>query len=82
MNEKYNKYIIKRELLSILYIKTKAVNILSRNFQFNSKKLNYKIINKYSQNAQFNILFGLFTKEERTRFSEYILKDLIQFIVK
>jgi len=82
MDDKYDTNIIKRELLSILYIKTKANNILSRLFQVNLKKYNYKIIDKYSQNTKFNILFGLFSKEERTRFSEYIIKDLQQFITK
>lgn len=29
----------------------------------------------YSQNKKFNILFGLFTKQERTIFLEYIMED-------
>ena len=82
MDDKYNTNIIKRELLCILYIKTKATNILSRRFQVNLKKCNYKIIDKYSRDTKFNILFGLFSKEERNRFSEYILKDIRPFSVK
>ena len=76
MNEKYDTIIIKRELLSLLYIKKTAYNIFSRRFQVNLKKYNYKIIYNYSLNTRFNILFGLLSKEERDRFSEYIIKIL------
>uniref|UniRef100_A0A6C0EQ46 Uncharacterized protein n=1 Tax=viral metagenome TaxID=1070528 RepID=A0A6C0EQ46_9ZZZZ len=81
MDDKYNTNIIKRELLSVLYSKTKATRIWSRRFQVNSKEYNYKILYKYSQNTRFNILFGLFSKQERIFFSEYI-KQIQQSILK
>jgi len=61
---------VKRELLSILYMKQKATRIWSRRFLKNS---NYTSIYQYSINTQFRILFGLFTKEERIRFVEHIV---------
>jgi hypothetical protein len=82
-DNKYDTDIIKHELFAVLHMNKKVDNIFSRRFQVNLKKYNYrKIMYKYSQNTRFNILFGLFTKEERDRFSEYILKDLHQWIVK
>ena len=82
-DNKYDTDIIKHELFAVLHMNKKLDNIFSRRFQVNLKKYNYrKIMYKYSQNTRFNILFGLFTKEERDRFSEYILKDLHQWIVK
>ena len=62
---------IKRELMSILYMKQKAIRIWSRRFPHT---LNYKSIYRYSLNTQFHILFGLFTKEERIRFLEHIVR--------
>jgi hypothetical protein len=83
MDDKYDKNFIKHEILAIFYIdKQKLNNILDRHFQFNLKKYNYNIIYKYSQNTKFNILLGLFSKDERTYFSEYILKELREWIIK
>jgi hypothetical protein len=82
LNDKYNTNIIKRELLSNCYMnKQKFNNILGRHFQIHSKNYDYQIIYKYSQNSQFNIVFGLLTREERTYFSEYILEELYQWII-
>jgi hypothetical protein len=39
------------------------------------KKKDYDIIYNFSNNKRFNILFGLFTKEERVLFLEHILQD-------
>ena len=81
INYKYNINIIKHELLSNCYMnKQKFNNILDRHFQIHSKKYDYHIIYNYSQNSQFNIIFGLLTIEERTYFSEYIFKELYQWI--
>jgi len=83
INDKYNTNIIKHELLSNCYMnKQKFNNILDRHFQIHSKKFDYNIIYNYSQNSQFNIIFGLLTREERTYFSEYIIKELYQWIIK
>ena len=83
INDKYDTDIIKHEILAIFYINKQKLNhILHRHFQINLKKYDYNIIYKYSQNTKFNILFGLFSKEERTYFSEYILKDLRQWIIR
>ena len=83
INDKYNTNIIKHELLSNCYMnKQKFNNILDRNFQIYSKNYNYHNIYNYSQNSQFNIVFGLLTREERTYFSEYILKELYQWIIQ
>ena len=38
-------------------------------------KKDYNIIYNFSNNKRFNILFGLFTKEERVLFLEHILED-------
>jgi hypothetical protein len=83
INDKYDIYIIKNEILAIFYNdKQKLKNILYRHFQVNLKKKDYNIIYQYPQNIQFNILFGLFSKEERNYFSEYILNDLRIWIIK
>ena len=60
----------------------KCNDILDRHFQIHSKKYDYHIIYQYSQKSQFNIIFGLLTREERTYFSEYILKELYQWIIQ
>jgi len=83
INDKYDTDIIKHEILAIFYInEQKLNNILHRHFQINLKKYDCNILYKYSQNTKFNILFGLFSKEERTYFSEYILKELKQWIIR
>jgi hypothetical protein len=83
INDKYDTDIIKHEILAIFYInKTKLNNILNRHFQINLKNYDYNIIYKYSQNTKFNILFGLFSIEERTYFSDYILNELRQWITR
>ena len=83
INDKYNINIIKHELLSNCYMnKQKFNNILDRHFQIHLNNYDYHIIYNYSQNSQFNIVFGLLSKEERTYFSEYILKELYQWIIQ
>jgi hypothetical protein len=83
INDKYNTNIIKHELLSNCYInKQKFNNILDRHFQIHSKKYDYHIIYKYSLKSQFNIVFGLLSREERTCFSEYIFRELYQWIIQ
>ena len=76
LDNKYNTSIVKRELLSILYSNPKAIQLFSRRFQVNATKYNYKTIYNYPLNTRFNILFGLFTKKERIRFSKYITNKL------
>lgn len=81
--DKYDIDIIKHELLSIFYNDTQILkDILYRHFQINLKKHDYNILYKYSRNTKFNILFGLLTKEERTFFSEYIIENLNNWIIK
>lgn len=86
IDDKYDIHIIKHELLAFFYFnehnKQKLNNILHRHFQINLKNYDYEIIDKYSQNTKFNILFGLFSIEERTYFSKYILTDLRPWILK
>ena len=83
MDDKYDIDLIKHEILAIFYMnKQKLNNILHRQFQITPTKNTTIALYKYSQNTKFNILFGLFTKEERNSFSEYILKDLIHWIIK
>ena len=83
IDDKYDTDIIKHEILAVFYTnKQKLNNILHRHFQINLRNYDYNIIYNYSQNTKFNILFGLFSIEERTYFSEYILTDLRQWIVK
>jgi len=72
MDDKYDIHMIKHEILAVFYDnKIKLNNILHRHFQ----KYDLDIIYNYSNNTRFNILFGLFTKEERIKFLEYILQD-------
>ena len=83
IDDKYDTDVIKHEILAVFYCnKQKLNNILHRHFQINLQNYDYNIIYKYSQNTTFNILFGLFSTEERTYFLEYILTDLRQWIVK
>jgi hypothetical protein len=76
MNKKYDTNMIKHEILSVFYHdEYKLSTILYRNFQMKSKKKDFNIIYNFSNNKIFNILFGLFTKEERILFLEHILQD-------
>ena len=45
-------------------------------------KKDYNMIYNFSKNKRFNILFGLFTKEERTYFLEYMFRDNGIWIIK
>jgi len=72
-NAAYNTDVIKRELLSVLYLDKKLYNILSRRFPVHPKQqYNRKMLSKYSTDTKFNMLFGLFTPDERVRFSQHI----------
>ena len=83
IDDKYDTDVIKHEILAIFYSNKQKLNhILHRHFQINLQNYDYNIIYGYSQNTKFNILFGLFSIEERTYFSEYILKDLKKWILK
>ena len=83
MDNKYDTNIIKHEILAVFYDnKPKLSNILYRHFQMNLKPHDYNIIYKFSKSTRFNILFGLFTKEERIYFLEYMLQDNGIWIIK
>jgi hypothetical protein len=76
INKKYDINMIKHEILSVFYNNTGYLStILYRHFQMKLKKKDYNIIYNFSNNKKFNILFGLFTKEERLLFLEHILLD-------
>jgi len=76
INKKYDINMIKHEILSIFYNNNHNLStILYRHFQMKLKKKDYNIIYNLSNNKRFNILFGLFTKEERVLFLEHILQD-------
>ena len=67
MNNKYDTNMIKHEISAVFYDnKTKLLSILYKHFQIKLKKYNIiKNFYNFSKNKRFNILFGLFTKEER-----------------
>ena len=76
MNKKYDTNMIKHEILAVFYDNScKLSTILYRHFQMKFLKKDYNIIYNFSNNKRFNILFGLFTKEERVLFLEHILED-------
>jgi hypothetical protein len=76
MNKKYDRDMIKHEILAIFYDNQyKLSTILYRNFKMKFKKKDYNIIYNFSNNKIFNILFGLFTREERSLFLQHILQD-------
>ena len=86
INKKYDINMIKHEILSVFYNNTGYLStILYRHFQMQLKKKDYNIIYNinynFSNNKRFNILFGLFTKEERVLFLEHILQDSF-FLIK
>ena len=84
LNYKYDTNIIKHEILAVFYDnKSLLSTILNRRFQFKFKNYDYNIIYKYPEsNTRFNILFGLFTKEERQTFFEYIFQDDSIWVLK
>jgi len=83
MNKKYNTNMIKHEILALFYDnRSKLSTILNRHFQMKFKKKDCDIIYTFSNNKIFNILFGLFTKEERMFFLEYILQDNFFWTIK
>lgn len=83
MDDKYKTDVIKHEILAVFYDNKDALNIiLKRHFQFIFKKYHHSFIYKYSQNTAFNILFGLFTKEERIQGLDYVINLLDEFILK
>ena len=83
MNYKYDTNIIKHEILALFYDDKSLLNkILHRRFQIKFKNYDYNNIYKYSNNTRFNILFGLFTKEERQTFFEYIFEDHSIWVLK
>jgi hypothetical protein len=87
MNDKYDTNIIKHDILAVFYDNKSLLNkILDRHFQIKFKSYDYNIIYKYkykySINTRFNILFGLFTKEERIYFLEYMIRDNGIWIIK
>ena len=76
LDEKYDTNIIKHDILAVFYDNTtKLSTILHRHFQMKLKKMDYNIIYKFSNDKRFNILFGLFTKEDRIYFLEYMFRD-------
>jgi hypothetical protein len=76
MDENYDTNMIKHITISVFYDNQPALNkILYRNFNFNMKKYDCNLIYNYSKDTIFNILLGLFTKEERNRFLDHLLED-------
>jgi len=76
MNKKYDTSMIKHEILAVFYDnKSTLSTILQRLFPMKLKEKNYHSIYRFSKEQRFNILFGLFTKEERLLFVEHILED-------
>jgi len=57
-------------------------NVAISAFEMKIKKHDYNIIYNLSNNKRFNILFGLFTKEERLLFLEHILQDNIFWFIE
>ena len=83
LDEKNDSNIIKHEILAVFYDNTITLNtILHRHIQMKLKKMDYNIIYYFSNNKRFNILFGLFTKEERICFLEYMFRDNGIWIMK
>ncbi len=83
MDDKYETYYVKLELLVFLYGRSiKFNNILHRHFMCNLKNYDYDNIKNFSIDKKFNILFGLFTKEERIQGLDYVFNSLDGFILK
>jgi len=76
--KRFNINLIKHEILAIFYTFGQDVleNIKRRAFRTNiTLYAPYNYIYNYPTNKIFGILFGLFTKEERSRFLDHILED-------
>ncbi len=71
IDDKYSKT-IKLEILAYFSFKNMFNHILNRHFIINLKQYNYNNIKNFSIEKRFNILFGLLTKEERTRGLHYV----------
>ena len=85
LDNKYDTNIIKHEILAQFYRNNHYLySILSRLFTLKNKDFNfvYNFIYKYQKNKRFNLLLGLFTKEERIIFFEYIIRDNYIWIKK
>jgi hypothetical protein len=63
---------IKLELLVFFNRKFMFNTALNRHFIINAKQYNYNNIKSFSLEKKFSILFGLFTKEERTYCLNYV----------
>jgi len=78
MENRYDMHIIKHEIFAVFYDSpTKLLTILHRRFsadRFSIISLYNRIYNM-SSIQRFNILLGLFTKEERNCFLEYLFRD-------
>lgn len=75
LDEKYDCNMIKHEILAMFYFhRYKLEQILNRRF-LKIDQGGYSVIYNYRNHQRFNMLFGLFTKEERQTFLEYILED-------
>ena len=76
MNHIYDTNMIKHEIVAVFYDnKCKLASILYRHFQMKKDCNIIYTFSKINENKRFNILFGLFTKEERELFLEHILQD-------
>lgn len=83
MNKKYDTNMIKHEIVAVFYFNTHQLfTILYRHFQMKLKKEDYTINYNLSTNKRFNILFGLFTKEERILFLKHILQEDDVFLLR
>lgn len=83
LDEKHLTNIIKHDILAVFYDnRSKLSAILHRHFQMKMKKMDYNIIYDLPNNKRFNILFGLFTKEERIYFLDYMFRDNSIWIIK
>jgi hypothetical protein len=73
MDEKYDTKYVKHSILSIFFYNEIALkHILDRYFM---KRINNENIYHFSSDKKFGILFGLFTKEERNIYLNYIVED-------
>ena len=75
-DQKHDINIVKHDILAIFYVyPARLSTILHRHFQMKLTKKNYDVIYNFSKDKRFNILFRLFTKEERIHFLEYMIRD-------
>ena len=83
LDEKHLINIIKHDILAVFYDnRSKLYAVLDRHFQMKMKNMDYNTIYDLPNNKRFNILFGLFTKEERIHFLEYMFRDNGFWIIK